>query len=183
MALAKYSLAIPATSGRNVGLCLLAALGEKPTRFTRCSVVLAVYSYKVKRIPNVQPNISPDRIEWYVKNAVVSSINVTFLFLIFQAVPFDLCSGWFFRLSRWNKNTIGFVYVLLLGKPWLIIPLDRLRRSGTQLSTRMTIQIIISQNSNKNFQYFYCKEWALLWMADNEHKSMITQCKHVASFI
>ena len=63
MALAKYSLAIPAISGRNVFLYLVAALEEKSARFTQCRVVLAMYFYKVKRIPNVQPSISYDHIE------------------------------------------------------------------------------------------------------------------------
>lgn len=93
MALAKNSLAIPTISGRNVFLCLVAALREKSTRFTQCSVELAVYSCKVKRIPNIQSNISHDHTERYVENTVVLCIKVTFLRLIFQVVPFDLCSG------------------------------------------------------------------------------------------
>lgn len=110
MDLAKYSLAIPVISGRDVFLCLVAALGEKSARFTQYRVVLAVYFYKVKRIPNVQPSIFHDLIEWYIKNTVVLSIKVTFLFLIFQVVPFDLCSG-FFSAYPDGTRTLSALYL------------------------------------------------------------------------
>lgn len=71
MTLAKLSFAISAISGGNVLLCLIADLRGKSKRFTQLNVVLAVYSYNVKRILKVQPNISHVRTEWCVRNTVV----------------------------------------------------------------------------------------------------------------